>query len=158
MLLCYFASEHDDAYIAELAEFQKRKLEAQSGGKKLKFVVASVEAFIEELKSASVLYIHGGNTDKLLATLRTFPDIKTLLEGRAIAGSSAGAYAIGALSPSHSTLKLREGLGLLPLRVVCHYDSPELPPNSEALELLEKTEMELELVLLRDFEWRVFKA
>jgi len=82
-----------------------------------------------------------------------------MLEGKTIAGSSAGAYVIGKYSAFHddeSGGKIRKGLGLLPLRVVTHYESLDMPPNPEAFELLKNTEPEIELVLLRDFEWKVY--
>jgi hypothetical protein len=84
-----------------------------------------------------------------------------MLEDKTIAGSSAGAYVIGKFSAFHddeSGGKVREGLGLLPLRVVAHYKSLDMPPNPEALSLLKETSPEMDMVLLRDFEWKIFRV
>jgi len=105
--------------------------------------------------------MRGGSTPKLLGVLRKYESLKENLQGKTVAGSSAGAYAIGKYSAFHddeSGGKVREGLGLLPVRVVCHYQSADLPPNPEALAILESTAPELDLVLLRDFEWNVFNS
>lgn len=104
------------------------------------------------------MYFHGGSTNKLLETLRTYPDLKPLLEGKTIAGSSAGAYAIAQFGASHSEDAVREGLGLAPLRVICHDESAELPPAPGAVALLKETSKNLELVSLKDCEWKVVIA
>ena len=91
--------------------------------------------------------------------LKKYPNLKEVLRNKTIAGSSAGAYAIGRYSPFHddnSGGEVREGLGLLPLRVVCHYESETSPPNPQALSSIKNMPNNLELVLLRDFEWKVF--
>ena len=94
---------------------------------------------------------------QLLRLLREFPSLEQYIQGKTVAGSSAGAYAIAKYGASHSEDAMREGLGLAPLRVVCHYESSELPPAPGAVALLQNTATELELVLLRDFEWKVFE-
>ena len=117
--------------------------------------------FIEQLKQADALYVRGGSTPRLLGTLKKYPALEENLNGKTVAGSSAGAYAIGRYSSFHddeSGGQIREGLGLLPLRVVCHYESADLPPNPKALSSLRELSQDLELVLLRDFEWKVFTA
>ncbi len=159
VLLVYFASQNPND--RERAEEDTTSLKEQSGGKNLTFVLANEEDFVEQVKHADALYMRGGSTPKLLTTLRKYPDLKTLFQGKTVAGSSAGAYAIGRYSPFHddeSGGEIREGLGLLPLRVACHYESPNLSPNPGAFAKLQDMAQELELVLLKDFEWRVFKV
>lgn len=112
---------------------------------------------LEEVQNADAVYLHGGSTNKLLRLLREFPSLEQYIQGKTVAGSSAGAYAIAKYGASHSEDAMREGLGLAPLRVVCHYESSELPPAPGAVALLQNTATELELVLLRDFEWKVFE-
>jgi len=84
--------------------------------------------------------------------------LKPLLEGKTVAGSSAGAYALARFGASHDEAEVREGLGLVPIRIVCHYESTELPPNAESVSLLKNTAPELELVFLKDFEWKVLSC
>lgn len=159
ILLCYFASKDDD----NSGRFKEDsdRIKQQSHGKQFTFIEAKEDNFIDQLKLSDALYFRGGSTPKLLAALSKYDGFKDLLGGKTVAGSSAGAYVIGKLSAFHddeSGGKVREGLGLLPLRVVTHYESKDLPPNPEALELLMSTEPELETVLLKDFEWTVFNV
>lgn len=159
ILLCYFASQEEDN--SNRFKEDRGRLNERSHAKDFTFLLANEKDFIEQLKQANALYIRGGSTPKLLRVLKKYTDFKENVDGKTIAGSSAGAYAIGRFSPFHddeSGGKVREGLGLLPLRVVCHYESPDLPPNPQAFSSLKNMPQELDLVLLRDFEWKVFKV
>jgi len=156
ILLCYFASEDTDN--SGKFEQDSQRMTERSNGKHFTFLLADEENFVEQLSRAHALYIRGGSTPKLLQILNTYDNLKEKLDGKTVAGSSAGAYAIGKYSPFHGDEpggNVREGMGWLPLRVVTHYESSDIPPNSEALALLKDTAPELDMVLLRDFEWRV---
>lgn len=155
VLLVYFASRTEGT-VAVSAE-QIQKLEILSRDKNLKFIIADTENFLNQIRQSDAIYIHGGSTSKLLNILRMYPDLKLMVEGKTIAGSSAGTYALACFSPSHSEEVVREGLGLVPLRVICHYESLELPPNIPAINLVRETAQELELVTLKDCEWKVFE-
>ena len=113
--------------------------------------------FLSELKEADAVFFNGGDTRKLLAQLRTCPDLQSYVENKTVAGSSAGAYALAAYGASHTEKIVRSGLGFVPLRVICHYESQTLPPSSESVTMLEQTAQNLELVHLKDYEWRVFQ-
>lgn len=157
VLLCYFASKDED----NSRRFQEdsQRIKEQSQDKNLNFIQASEENFIDQLRQSDAFYMRGGSTPKLLGILKNYDNLKDKLDGKTIAGSSAGAYVIGKYSAFHddeSGGKVREGLGLLPLRVVTHYESSDMPPNPEALALLVKTAPEMEIVKLKDFEWKVF--
>jgi peptidase E len=159
ILLCYFASKDED----NSGRFKEdsERLKQQSQGKNFTFLLANEKDFIEQLKQSDALYLRGGSTPKLLAALSKHDGLKEMLEDKTIAGSSAGAYVIGKFSAFHddeSGGKVREGLGLLPLRVVAHYKSLDMPPNPEALSLLKETSPEMDMVLLRDFEWKIFRV
>tara|TARA_B100000745_G_scaffold242943_1_gene165243 strand:- start:13760 stop:14335 length:576 start_codon:yes stop_codon:yes gene_type:complete len=154
-VLLIFFSRKDEELERLFAEDKKNVLD-QAGGKKLNVVLATEEDFINQVKQADALYMRGGETDKLLAKLRQFPEFKNLINGKTVAGSSAGAYVIGQYSAGHSVTHIREGLGLAPLRVVCHYQSSDLPPSKESLSILKETAQDLELVLLKNFEHKKF--
>lgn len=156
VLLCYFASREADN--SDKYQEDSQSLTTQAHGKKLTFLFATENDFIQQLKHADAVYIRGGSTSKLLRILRNYPDFKESLVGKTVAVSSAGAYVIASYGPSHAKGEVREGLHLLPLRVVCHYGSMELPPNLNAIELLKTTAPDMELVLLGDCEWKVFSS
>ena len=157
ILLCYFATQDEDNS-TRFKEDSERILK-QSHGKNFTFLFAHEEDFIEQLKKSNALYMRGGSTPALIRALEKYSDLRKCLDGKTVAGSSAGAYAIGRFSPFHDDEpggEVREGLGLLPLRVVTHYESPDLPPNPKALASLKSMVQDLELVLLKDCEWKVF--
>lgn len=155
ILLVYFASRSHDTQ--EIFEEMSGKFQEHAPNKTFTFTKAIQEHFLEELTRSDAVYFHGGDTNKLIEILRRYPDLKPLIEGKTIAGSSAGAYILATLGASHAEDRMREGLGLVPLRVVCHFESPEMPPAEGAVSLIRNTAPELELVLLKDCEWRVFR-
>jgi peptidase E len=155
ILLVYFASRYDDT--TEVFQSQSKKFLEQAKGKKFTFVHATKQDFLDQMKQSDAIYFHGGSTNKLLDVLRSYPDLTQFIEGKTVAGSSAGAYALAKFGASHSEDVMREGFGLVPLRVVCHYESTELPPAVGAVSILKNTAQDLELVLLKDCDWRVFK-
>lgn len=156
VLLVFFAAKEekvDEAFQAFAEKFKKH-----SGGKELNFVNAAIDEFVEQLKEADAIYFQGGETDKLKAALTKFPDFQDLLDGKTVAGSSAGAYVLSSYYYTGSKDKVLEGFGVIPVRVVCHYESPEhpAPENYDPVGRLEGYGKDLELVLLRDCEWKVF--
>ncbi|OGC84868.1 hypothetical protein A3F55_00080 [Candidatus Adlerbacteria bacterium RIFCSPHIGHO2_12_FULL_53_18] len=154
ILLVYLASREEDN--SKKFEENVESIKRESEGKSFNFLMATQENFLSEIEKSKAVCFYGGSTNKLIKILRTYPDLQPLLEGKTIAGSSAGAYALARFGPSHDEEQIREGLGLVPVRVVCHYESSELPPNEKAVSILEDTAPELELVFLKDCEWKVF--
>jgi len=155
ILMVHFASREEDPM--QNFEIMKSKIQAEAGDKSINFVYATKEDFVTQIKAVDAVYIGGGSTNKLLEVLRSYEDLQPLLEGKTVAGSSAGAYATARLGVSHSEDVMREGMGWVPLRVICHYESLELPPAPGAMQLLLQSSLDLELVILRDCEWKVFK-
>lgn len=156
VLHVYFASRSNDT--SEVFEEHRKNIAARANDKNLDFLFAAKEDFLDQISQSDAIQLHGGSTNKLLAVLRTYPDLKPLVENKTVAGSSAGAYALARFGASHSEETVREGLGLVPLRVVCHYESPDLPPKAASVSALKNTAQDLELVLLKDFEWKVFNC
>ena len=155
ILLCYFASRVE-AEIPEQALIHQRAIERARPDASFVFVVARTESFLEHVATANAVFFNGGSTSKLLRVLREFPNLPELLASKTVAGSSAGAYALAVLGASHSEPGPRNGLGIVPVRVVCHYESGRLPPLPESVAVLSSQRTDLPLVLLRDYEWKVF--
>jgi peptidase E len=158
VLLVYFASEPGDDFNLRFNNHKQQITSHQAQDKSLHFVLANETDFISQVQKADAIYFNGGDTNILLTALRKYLDLKELLNGKTVAGSSAGAYALAEYGTAHSGEHARKGLGLLPVRVVCHYESSELPPSETSLEEIGKMGTELELVFLKDYEWRVFKV
>ncbi len=159
ILVVFFASRHapeeDEVTFRKFSAF----IERLANGKKWKYAKATKEHFLEEVRGADCIILRGGSTNTLISALEGYPDLKGAFAGKLVIGSSAGAYALAALGPSHDEGEvLRPGLGLVPVRVACHYGSPELSPHPEAVEYLKGNAQELPLIFLEDGEWQEFSA
>ncbi len=154
ILLIYFAAP-EEKWMSYEAKHREFFLE-QSEGKKCNFIIARAENLHEQLKVSDAVFLQGGETLKLLSTLRTDPGFAEVVKGKTIAGSSAGAYVLSRHYISADTGKVGEGLGILPIKVVCHFESSEFPDQKEPVKLLEPYSEEL--VVLKDFEWKVIEV
>lgn len=157
ILLVYFASKTEEQLQASSKE-HTQLLKERFPDKNLNITVATEENFLEEFKQSNAVFFNGGSTNKLVEILKNYPDLKPFVEGKTIAGSSAGAYMLATLGTSHSEGVVREGLGFIPVKVVCHFESTKLPPSLIAIEALKNTRQELEIVYLKDYEWKVFNS
>lgn len=97
--------------------------------KQLDMVPADPEKFIEQLKWADVVYIRGGSNEALRAALEKHPGWIEVLEGKTLAGSSAGANILSKYFWSPDSLQCHDGLGILPVKVIVHYGSEYNSPN-----------------------------
>lgn len=157
ILLVYFAKDHE--LWPKLFEEDKERIIENSDLKHLKIISATEKEFAEQVRSADAIYIRGGDTERLIDTLRKYPTFIEDIQRKVIAGSSAGAYVCSTFYYSGSKGAVFEGLGLLPIRIICHFMSETLPNHGDdAMELMEGYNEELELVVLRDYEWRVFEV
>ncbi|MGB0757487.1 MAG: Type 1 glutamine amidotransferase-like domain-containing protein [Patescibacteria group bacterium] len=157
VLLVYFSRE-DNEY-EKLTAQDTTFITECAGETKVQFEVANKEFFIDQIKSAKAIYFRGGITDKLLATVNEHPEFVEAIQGKIVAGSSAGVYLFSTYYHSASTGKINKGLGLLPIRVICHFESEaeEFDVNEQSIQDMEKYSQDLELVVLHDFEWKVFE-
>ncbi len=119
VLLIYFSRPAEEW--SKLFQQDKDIMTAVADGKVLQFVVATKHDFADQLRTAGAVYLRGGSTDNLLASLKKCQDFKILIQGKVVAGSSAGAYALATKYYSNSKAALLDGLGILPIKIVCHY-------------------------------------
>ena len=153
ILLVNFSRKDDE--MNKYFEEDKNRILKEIHNKKFIFSLASKENFMEQIKIANTIYMRGGNTEKLLDTLKQYHDFSKSLTGKVVSGDSAGAYVLAKYYPV-SNGKVNEGLGILPIRIICHYENPRFEFKNDLLILMEQYPKDLELVILRDFEYRVF--
>lgn len=77
-------------------------------------------------------------------------NFKELIQGKTIARESAGAYVLSNYFYSKSINKTLEGLKLVPIKIICHY-------NGKNKEKLDNYSNDLETLPLKDYEYKVFK-
>ncbi len=155
VLFVYFSQEEEN--VSKLFEEDKSKILKTTKAKNLNLVLATEKDFINQLKIAHTIFIQGGDTDKLLKTIKSFPRFTDELDGKIIAGSSAGAQIFVDCYYSTSKGGVHKGLGILPLSLVCHYESDTYPTVDDALIAIENCPKELELIVLKDFEWKIIE-
>lgn len=154
VLLVYFAS--DDGI--DKFEDDKKRISSFLENKEVTFVKATENDFINQVKNADVTYLRGGDTQKLRDQLSIYSELRKSIRGKTIVGSSAGAYVLAQYYYTNSRNEVLEGFGFLPIRIICHYQSKIHPvlANTDPVTVINKFDNNLELVLLRDYEWRVF--
>lgn len=115
---------------------------------RLRRIMPKFSLCISQIAWAHVVYLHGGSSSKSIETLKKFPNLKEAFGGKIIAGDSAGANPLAVAF--HSIRNgLLEGLGILPIRLMCHY-------AGEVDSGLANIHPALEVVALREYEFRVF--
>lgn len=147
VLLVYFAKEDDRIPVnkaEDVAHFENNK-----GSKEITFELATEKDFLEQVKQADIIHLHGGATLKLLVALKKHSDLKGLLEGKVVTGESAGAYVLSSYFYSKTAGGLFPGLGLVPVKTICHY-------IGENKEKLDGAPSNLETLLLGDYEYKIY--
>jgi len=148
ILVVYFAVE--DELVSKKHLTYKRYFEDLAGDKELELKIASKENFIEELRWADGVYFRGGDTNLLLDQVRKYPNFKEeLLKKDLVFGSSAGVYFLSQFSLSSRRGVIYEGLGVLPIKVNCHYQ--------EGKDISALDDYPGELLLLKEEEYQIIE-
>ncbi len=148
VLLVYFAEAEDK--IPLRIEQDTEELDLNKGSKELEIRVASEITFHEDCEWADVIYLHGGKTVKIMECLSKYPHIKDFFTGKIVAGDSAGAHSLGMIFYSKNSKVIGNGLGVLPLKIMAHYED-EIPNPFLNIE------PELETLLLHENETKVIR-
>lgn len=95
----------------------------------------NIEKFLDQTHDADIIYFGGGNTKSAIESFRQIPldIIMQHLQNKVIVGTSAGANALSKYYFSTHRQQVEEGLGILPIKVFCHY-TEEKEPQIEELE------------------------
>jgi len=136
--------------IIPASERVKKELNENKWQDNLVIKVANEEDFVEQIKSADVVYFQGGKTLKLLEILKKFPNLELLLHSKIVAGDSAGANVFGKLFFSPSANGVFEGLGIFPFKIIPHY-------KEEYKNIFDDiSDPNLENLFLKEYEYKVF--
>jgi peptidase E len=125
--------------------------------KNLEFTFAKRENFIEQIKEADAVYIHGGDTDELFADLKKYPNfLEEIQKKKLVIGTSAGAYIWAKYSLSSSEEnQITERFGILPIKVTAHFQEENRSIFEKKFKQIDPEE-KYENVFLRDCEAREF--
>jgi len=147
ILLVYFAKTFED--YERITNEDKYQFNKNKGEKELMFEIAEEDKFIEQVKDADIIYLHGGKTLRLLETLKNYKNLKELFNGKVVAGESAGAYVLSTCFYSKSEGDVFKGLGFVSVKTICHY-------IGENTEKLKSCSNNLETLFLPDYKFKVF--
>jgi len=124
--------------------------------------LADLDKFTEQVKNSDVIYLQGGYTRKIMELLSKDLSWIKQLDGKVLAGTSAGADAIAKYYVVLSTKRVGDGLGLLPVKFIPHWDSDCLDDEAQdikwkdELDKIKEYKEELPIYTLRDGEFKVF--
>ena len=120
---------------------------------------AQVENFTEQVKNSDVVFIRGGHTSTFINTLNGNTSWVKELEGKTLAGTSAGAEEIAKYFSGLDSHVVEEGLGLISVKVIVHFKSEEYNLNwDKALEELKNHKEELPVYALKEGEFVVINT
>ena len=123
--------------------------------KDITVIAATTTDLAKQLEASRAVFVTGGDTEGLIEDVRACGNFAALLSGKVVAGSSAGAYLLSRFYFSGKTKGVLPGLGILPVRILCHYGNPEFDATDEALDLLRTYSEDAELLALKECAWVV---
>lgn len=156
ILVCLFA--RDEAEWKQAFEDDVARFTGHLPGRSLKFVLASKDNFAEQVEKADVIYLRGGDTQQLVNELSHDKSWLDYLDNKTLVGTSAGADAIATYYYALDNPRIEHGLGLLPIKVLVHYESDYGNGSidwHEAYEALDSYGEKLELLAIREGQFIV---
>ena len=124
--------------------------------------LADPDNFTEQVKNSDVIFLRGGYTSPLIDLLSKDPSWMKELDGKVLAGSSAGGDAIAKYYCVLKTHRVGDGLGLLPVKFIPHWKSDYSDEEvsdinwDEELQKLKEYKEELPIYTVHEGEFKVF--
>lgn len=89
------------------------------------FDIAEEDSFSSQIELADIIIFRGGDTYKLINSLKKNLQWINKLENKTVAATSAGVYALSELylDKSQTFPSIKKGLGILPIKSIVHYQS-----------------------------------
>jgi len=113
----------------------------------------NIEQFSDQIKTSDILFFKGGITPSLLKKLKEVPNIEHLFQNKIIAGSSAGALVFSKYYYDWDYDTYNEGLGILPIKMICHWGEERY----SKLEDLKKLGESLEVYTIPEEKFFIFE-
>lgn len=148
ILLVYFAEppeKVDQRREEDLDSFNRNR-----GSKVVSFDIATEKDFLKQIESSDIIYLHGGGSARIMEILKQYSGIEELFKGKIVAGDSAGANVLTRAFYSTTGGGLMYGLGIIPIKLICHYT-----PDKEGR--LDGISDDLETLKLKEFEIRTYE-
>ncbi|NCS97321.1 MAG: type 1 glutamine amidotransferase-like domain-containing protein [Candidatus Pacebacteria bacterium] len=151
VLLCYFSREKGEW--DALVQRDSESIVKHSSKEVTILVAQTPEDLLSKLDRSDVLYIAGGEAEYIEPLYVDLAPIKEKLVGKVFAGSSMGMFFAAehyVLSfDSQDSKTVHDGLGLLPIQALCHWDKED--HKEIKLKLLHERS-DLPVLVLNEFE------
>lgn len=92
------------------------------------YQLAQPESFIKQIQTADVVYLNDGDNLLTERVMHKFRDLTVALQDKVVVGSSAGANILATAYYTRTYGMVRDGLGVLPIKLITHYGS--VPDNA----------------------------
>lgn len=157
ILLIYFARDEKDWN--DLFSQEEKNFVNADPSKQVYLTLAdkNIETLVNDIKNSDAIYIRGGSTPKLIEVMRKINNLAELFKNKTVAGSSAGAYLLAKYWYSKDRddgKEFGEGLGILPLKVFCHFSQGD----ESILKRLEQHGENLKIYAIEETKFEVIKA
>lgn len=156
ILMCYFTK--DKAIWVSRLESDREKISRETTKKITLTLASDPHDLVDQLDTHDVLYVTGGSAEPLESYLPLFKDFKEKLQGKVYLGCSMGAFIVSSqyVLTFEKTEKseVHQGLGLLPLSTLCHWDIEK--KKKEKIELLKEAAPRSPILLLNEYKFSVF--
>lgn len=124
--------------------------------------LADPNNFTEQVKNSDIIYLKGGYTSSIMDLLTRDTSWMKELDGKVVAGSSAGGDAIAKYYCVLKTSRVGDGLGLLPIKFIPHWKSDYSDEEvrdinwEDELQKLKDYKEDLPIFTLTEGEFKVF--
>ncbi|MCF7831669.1 MAG: Type 1 glutamine amidotransferase-like domain-containing protein [Candidatus Pacebacteria bacterium] len=125
--------------------------------------LADENIFTDQVRHSDVIFLRGGHTRPLMDLLTKNLNWLKELDGKVLAGTSAGAEVISRYYFVTKTNRNGDGLGLLPIKFIPHWKSSYFDDEPQNIDWdkiysdFKNYKEDLELITLKEGEFRVIK-
>jgi peptidase E len=157
-ILCiYFARPErrwEESYAEDQSTFLARAIEM---GKDVttKLATYDLDELRENIHRADVIFINGGIKGHLKSTLEELGNFRELVSGKVLVGISVGANMLCRYYYSSVFGGIREGMGILQLKILTHYNDEEI--DKEKILLLEDYRESLPMLKIPEEEYKIIE-
>jgi hypothetical protein len=125
-LICLFARNENIYSWNDLFEQNKTFFTSLSPKRRINFVLAEENKFIEQVKVANIIYFSGGDSIPLYTRLaRIGNGWLAELKNKIVIGTSAGTDMLTKYNYDFQQNALADGLGIVPVKTIVHYGECE---------------------------------
>jgi hypothetical protein len=119
----------------------------------IKMAKSKTAEFEKQLESADIILISGGRKGNLREKLMAIARLRQIFSDKVVVGISAGANALSTFYYSPVAAEVREGIGILPIKLFCHYNKEF---DKELNLLRSHGDKDLPVITLGEGEYKTF--